>query len=79
MEITADDSDDEAVALSYLESVGVVFVTPVAVHEKLDTLMGQLADMADKLVQACGGGEHGGGHVHGGHGAVQGQGDAGGG
>ena len=50
MEITADDSDDEAVALSYLESVGVVFVTPVAVHEKLDTLMGQLADMADKLV-----------------------------
>ena len=41
--------------------------------------MGQMTDMADKLVQACGGGEHGGGHVHGGHGAVQGQGDAGGG
>ena len=50
MEITADDSDDEAVALSYMESVGVVLVTPVAVQEKLDTLMGQLADMADKLV-----------------------------
>ena len=31
VEITADDSDDEAVALSYMESVGVVLVTPVAV------------------------------------------------
>ena len=41
MVITADDSEDVAVALSYIESVGVVWVTPVAVQEVLDTLMGQ--------------------------------------
>ena len=43
-------SDDVAVSLSYIKNVGVVWVTPVAALERLDTLMGQLADMGDKLV-----------------------------
>ena len=50
METPDDDSDHVAVALSYIESVSVVWVTPVAEQEILDSLMGQLSDMGVKLV-----------------------------
>ena len=50
METPDDDSDHVAVALSYIESVSVVWVPPVAEQEMLDSLMGQLSDMGVKLV-----------------------------
>ena len=52
MVITADDSEDVAVALSYIESVGVVWVTPVAVQEVLDTLMGQSISLETPAVKS---------------------------
>jgi hypothetical protein len=40
------------VTLSHIESVSVVWVTPVTAVEMLDDLMGQMADMVDRLVPA---------------------------
>jgi hypothetical protein len=40
------------VTLSHIESVSVVWITPVTAVEMLDDLMGQMADMVDRLVPA---------------------------